>query len=102
MNAGKSLKKSGAFKVLPFSIEEKNLSADVSKLQSLADRTGGKLYYPSQRDKLIEYLSDSRHFPAIVEYKTQKTDLIDYRWLLLLLVLLLATEWLVKKLRGEL
>jgi len=102
MNAEKSLKKSGVFKVLPFSIEEKNLSADVSKLQTLAERTGGKIYYPTQSDDLIKFLSNGQKFPAIVEYKTQKTDLIDYRWLLALLVLLLATEWLVKKLRGEL
>ena len=101
-NKDGSLKKNGYFRILPFSIEKQNLQADVKDLNSLAQHSGGVLYYQNQVDKLIKDLSDSKDFHASIRYEISETPLIDFRYLLFLLALLLTIEWLVKKLRGEL
>ena len=101
-NTEKTLKKSGSFVILPFGIEDKNLRADVDKLQSIAKNTSGKLYFPNQINDLINSLQKSNKYPSISKIRTIKTPLIDYKYLLFLIILLLTIEWLYKKLRGRL
>ncbi len=101
-NKDGSLKKNGFFRILPFSIEKQNLQADVKDLNRLARQTNGVLYFRGQANKLIQDLKDSNEFHASIRYETSETPLIDYKYLLFLLVILLSIEWLVKKLRGEL
>ncbi len=96
------LKKSGRFTVLNFNQEDKNLHANSLQLEQLAQQTGGKVYYPAGINTLINDLKQDKSYHALISYQTQKTGLIDYRLLLFLIVLLLALEWLLKKLRGEL
>ncbi len=101
-NQDKSLRKNGAFRVLSYGLEDKNLQADVKKLSALAQKTNGKIITPAQIDELINELIKTKKFPASVNYQIQQNGLIDIKWLLFLLVLLLSLEWFVKKLRGEL
>ena len=101
-NKDGSLKKNGYFRILPFSIEKQNLQADIKDLKRLAGQTGGVLYFQNQAERLIKHLKDTKAFHSTIRYETSETPLIDFEFLLFLLVLLLTIEWLVKKLRGEL
>lgn len=101
-NEDGSIKKYGKFSVLPFDLEDKNLQANLNDLQGLANNTQGKLYFPSQIKQLIDHLLNDKQFYSVANYKTTQTDLIDYRYILGLIVLLLSLEWFLKKLRGEL
>ena len=101
-NADKSLKKSGYFTVLPFSLEQQTTQTNTNKLRALAHQTGGKTYFPNQIKKLIRDLETSKNYHSQISYQTGAIPLIDFRYLLFLLVLLLALEWGIKKLRGEL
>ena len=101
-NKDGSIKKYGKFSVLPFDLEDKNLQANLNDLQGLANNTQGKLYFPSQIKQLIDHLLNDKQFYSVANYKTTQTDLIDYRYILGLIVLLLSIEWFLKKLRGEL
>ncbi len=97
-----NLIKNGEFTVLPFNPEDKNLQTNQKDLQLLANNTGGKTYMPSQIDRLITDLQTHNGFHSLITYQKKQTDLIDYRWLLGLIILLLTIEWFYKKLRGEL
>jgi len=101
-NKDKTLTKSGYFSVLPFSLEAQNLSADLTKLKALAKQTGGQVYFPDQAIALIDFLKKTPQYHSLISYKTSQAPLVDYKWLLFFIALLLAIEWLVKKLRGEL
>ena len=101
-NTGKSLKKSGYFTVLPFSLEQQTAQANTKKLRVLARQTGGKTYFPNHIKKLIRDLETSKNYHSQISYQIGEIPLIDFRYLLFLLVLLLALEWGIKKLKGEL
>ena len=88
--------------ILPFSLEAQNTGANTSKLKALAKQSGTELYTTGKISSLIESLKTTEKYKAIISYKTKTVPLIDYKLLLFLLVLLLGTEWFVKKLRGEL
>ncbi len=101
-NKAGDLKKNGSFNLLAYSIEKQNLQANVKALKQVAQQSGGKVYFSGQTKQLLNDLSTSKDFHSHMHYKTLETPLIDYKYLLVLLVLLLSTEWLIKKLRGEL
>jgi len=94
------LKKMGSFVVLNYNAEAKNLSVNSKDLRQLAQATGGKLYNKNQIGDLLSMLSQN-NYPNIMHSTTQKVPLIDYRFLLFLIVFLLALEWFIKKMRGE-
>ncbi len=99
-NKDKSLKKSGYFKILPYSLERINASANITDLKELARKTGGQWYFDN--NQMIKDLSQTKAYPASLTYETKKSPLIDYRWLLFLLVFFLSLEWFIKKLQGSL
>ena len=93
---------SSNFEVLDFEIEKQSVNPDVSRLSQLATNTNGKIFYPSQVDKLIDELLKKESYPAIQKEIVKKSPLIDLIWLLILLAITLATEWFVRKYNGML
>ncbi|WP_394759169.1 hypothetical protein [Flavobacterium sp.] len=93
---------SSNFEVLDFEIEKQFVNPDVSRLSQLAINTNGKIFYPTQVDKLITELLKKESFPAVQKEIVKKSPLIDSIWLLILLAITLATEWFVRKYNGML
>ncbi|MEO8516242.1 MAG: hypothetical protein ABI426_05830 [Flavobacterium sp.] len=91
---------SGNFEVLDFEIEKQFINPDVSRLKQLATNTNAKVYYPSQIDQLVDYLLKDKNYVATQKAITQKTPLIDWIGLLIILILSLATEWFTRKYNG--
>ncbi|MUH37914.1 VWA domain-containing protein [Zobellia amurskyensis] len=95
-----NLSKSGSFTILDFDVEKQFLSTNYEKLQRLAQNTSGRLFYPNQNQDLIQdLLSDDRYLPT-QKNKQNVVSLIDYRLLLGLMVIALATEWFLRKYNG--
>jgi hypothetical protein len=93
---------SSSFEVLDFEIEKQFVNPDVSRLTQLAANTNGKIFYPTQVDKLITELLKKESFPAVQKEIVKKSPLIDLIWLLILLAITLTTEWFVRKYNGML
>ena len=91
---------SSHFEILDFDIEKQFVNPDVEKLSQLALQTQGKEYYPDQADILIKSLLDNEEYKSIQKNNVTKTPLIDWVWLLVLISILLATEWFVRKYNG--
>lgn len=91
---------SSHFEILDFDIEKQFVNPDVEKLSQLALQTQGKEYYPDQADALIKSLLDNEEYKSIQKNNITKTPLIDWVWLLVLISILLATEWFVRKYNG--
>lgn len=91
---------SGNFSILEFNVEQQFLNADVSKLHRIAQKTKGKAYFATESDLLIDSLIANQNFKNI-ERKEQKTiPLIDWRYLLAIIIIALAAEWFVRKYNG--
>ena len=95
-----NISKSGSFKILDYNIEQQFLNADVSKLQQIAETSKGKSYFVRDSKGLLEdILQDGRYKPI---QKTHKNvvPLIDWKYLLLVILLSLTIEWFIRKYNG--
>lgn len=93
---------SGHFEILDFDIEKQFVNPDVQKLNQLAVQTKGAAFYPNQIDSLIKTLLENEEYKAVQKEVVTKSPLIDWKWLLVLIVVFLSTEWFVRKYNGML
>lgn len=91
---------SSAFEVLDFEIEKQFVNPDVSRLNQLANNTNGQVFYPKQVDQLIDFLLKNEKYMPIQKAITTKSPLLDWTWLLVILIISLAFEWFVRKYNG--
>jgi len=97
---GSNVQYSGGFQVLDFEAEKQFVNADWPRLKQLAENTQGKAYFPSQVQKLIDFLKNNEQYKPIQKEVISKVPLIDWIWGLILLAILLATEWFTRKYNG--
>jgi len=93
---------SSHFEMLEFDIEKQFVNPDVEKLNQLATQTQGKVHYPNQVDALIQTLLENDNYKAVQKEIVTKTPLIDWVWLLVLIAIMLTSEWFVRKYNGML
>ncbi|MFK8060862.1 MAG: VWA domain-containing protein [Polaribacter sp.] len=99
--AGQNINKYGKFKITDYLIEEQFTNANTTKLQNLAEKTGGKLYYASEFEKIKNDLLQNKTFYTVQKSTIKEQNLIDWKWILFLIILLLASEWFVRKYYGK-
>lgn len=98
---GKQLSASGSFVVEALQLEDLNLVADHSLLNTLAQTTGGTMLQPSQIGELPQLLQQRDDIKTVVYSNIRYTDLLNVPLLLILLLLLLGAEWGIRKYHGE-
>src|SRR5690606_3059172 len=86
---------SGTFTILDLNVEQQFLNADVKKLNRIAENTNGKAYFTEQSDVLIQSLIENTNFQNIERSEQKVVPLIDWKYLLALIVLALAAEWFI-------
>jgi len=92
---------SGIFKILPFEIEKQFTQSNDKPLKILASKTNGNIFYSNKEDTLIENLLTDNRYKSIEKYTIVKTPLINFKWLLALILGLLSIEWFVRKYFGK-
>lgn len=91
---------SGFFEVLDFDIERQFVNPDYAKLNQLSSHTNGKTYLANQVEDLIQSLLTNENYKPIQKEIVKKTPIIDWVWLLIIIVLALASEWFIRKYNG--
>jgi len=94
------LTKNGAFTILDFNVEQQFLNPDVTKLSRLATNTKGKDFFISDSFLLIDTLIKDDRFMQVEISKEKIEPLIEWRYLLGLIVLSLSIEWFLRKYNG--
>ncbi len=97
---GENISKSGSFEVLEFNIEQQFLNADVTKLMQLATNTNGKSYFTDNLSDLTSELSSNEGYKPIQKSNKNTVPLIDWKYLLGLIILTLSSEWFLRKYNG--
>lgn len=90
----------GTFEVLDFDVEKQFVNPDVSKLQQLANQNKGKIIFPNQIEKLIQKLLQENTYLPVEKTIIKNSPLIDFLWLLIIIVVSLSTEWFIRKYNG--
>lgn len=92
--------KSGTFEVLAFTIEKQFVNPDVDRLQQLASYTNGKLIFPNQLSIFLGELKQDENYKPVEKEVVKKAPLIDWKWLLIIIVLVFSIEWFTRKYNG--
>jgi hypothetical protein len=92
-------KASGQFVIKNVDLELNNTTADFGMLRELAGRSGGSFITPASFAGFIQKLKDNRPADRL-DSSEDMVELIYLKWLFFLLVLLLGTEWGLRKYHG--
>lgn len=95
-----AIARSGSFTILDFNVEQQFGNANVSKLNRVAANTSGMAYFPNEIDALITNLTQDNRFQSIQKSEQKIVPLIDWKYLLALIVLFLTAEWFIRKYNG--
>lgn len=95
---GENLQKNGSFTILPFDIEKQQVTASVEQAFILAG--SGNVYFPDELEKLKSTLLDERNFPIVQKELVSTRSLVEWEYLLLIVVALLTIEWFIRKYNG--
>lgn len=98
---GQHIHKYGKFKITDYQIEEQFTNANSKKLSKLAARTGGKLYFKNEIDLLKTALLKNKSFYTTQKLIIKEQNLIDWKWILFIVLSLFTTEWFVRKYYGK-
>lgn len=87
----------GEFVAQQLDYESRNLLADHRMLSRLAEDHNGAMYYPDQIDKLQMDISNLNSLTSKVHYEDKFTGLNSILYVMIVLIILLAFEWFMRK-----
>lgn len=93
-------KKEGEFTIITYSIEQEVTHSNKSDLKILAERSDGEIFYPNQFNEFVAYLNNNSKFKTVQKGKTIPVSLIDWKWILGIIIVSLILEWFIRKYRG--
>jgi len=91
----------GEFNVTELKIEYLQSVADHQLLYLLANKHDGAMLFPQQMNNLLEMLKKREDVKPMVYHQTKLTELINLYWIFALILLLLTTEWIIRKRSGN-
>lgn len=97
---GEAVARSGSFTILDFNVEQQFLNANVTKLQHIATNTDGEAYFVPQLQQLMDDLIKDNRYQQIQKSEQKVIPLIDWKYLLSLIILSLTAEWFIRKYNG--
>jgi len=98
----KTLTASGQLAVKPLNAETRQSAADHHLLYNLAKDNGGQMLMPSQIHQLAALIRKNENIKTIVYDDKNYRDLVDEKWVFVLILALLSAEWFMRKREGEL
>ncbi|OGX81481.1 hypothetical protein BEN47_05525 [Hymenobacter lapidarius] len=98
---GQAQQDAGELLVQSQPLEALESRADHNLLAQLSRRSGARLYYPTQFDKLAQDILQANYKPVITAEEDVK-DLINLKWIFFVILAFLTVEWAVRKYSGSL
>ncbi|MBN2805346.1 MAG: hypothetical protein JXR22_01705 [Prolixibacteraceae bacterium] len=93
--------RSGSFSVEEVNIEQHNSYANYNVLNLIARQTGGQFFLKEQRDELISQIKSNEQIQPKIHLEKNINEVIDWKWIMLLVVMLSALEWFLRKFWGS-
>jgi len=98
---GKSHEKNGFFIVENQNLEQLDTKANHNLLHQLAKNSGGKFALLKEFQKSLDDLEARDDLASVSYQESSFNDLIDYWWILVTLILLLGSEWFLRRWLGS-
>ena len=90
----------GKFSIQPIQLESYNTTADHGILRILARHRDGELVYPQEVGQLAEIIKNRADVKPIVYSNVQTQSVLNLRWILFLIAILLTIEWFLRRYWG--
>lgn len=95
------LRRDGSFTVTELNLEDVNTIANHRLLNAIAAQTGGKSLKPEETGELLALLNSREDAKPVIYPRKHFTDLISFIPLLALIILVLGTEWFLRRFNGS-
>jgi hypothetical protein len=92
------LSRSGSFSILEYDIEKQQVSASDAGMKKVIGSSN--VMYQGQMDQLIARLNSDPLLQTVERANVKQTSLIDWKYLLVVILLLLGIEWFLRKYNG--
>jgi hypothetical protein len=96
----KVMQETGSFTVSAVKTESINLVADHNLMNALAVRNKGVMVYPAEMLRLVDLMKDRDDITSVAYTQKKYSDIINFFWVFVLIIGLLAAEWLMRKRSG--
>jgi hypothetical protein len=91
----------GQLTVKPLNLEIRQSAANHQLLNNIAKQSGAEMLQTSQISRLAELIRKNENVKTLVYEDKHYSDMIDVKWIFILILLLLSAEWFVRKREGE-
>lgn len=98
---GKVLTSKGSFNIEKMQLELNDMTARHHILAGLSENTGGKMVYPPNMTSLADTILQSRQWKPVLFKQSFTTTVIHLKWVFFLILLLLSTEWFLRRYFGS-
>jgi hypothetical protein len=98
---GKDILKKGVFVVEDIFIEDLDTRANHLLLRQISGNSSGKFYRLKAIDKIIDELENRTDIVNVTYEESTFKKLIDFKWVLFLIIALLVTEWFIRRWFGN-
>ena len=97
---GETVRAMGEFLVKEIQLEKLNLTADFNLLRKISDGSGGEFFLPTEFDKLDATLGNEKA-QAVIHSNEKYLPFINLQWIFVLILILVSTEWFIRKFSGS-
>ncbi|MDO1514686.1 VWA domain-containing protein [Maribacter confluentis] len=91
---------SGTFVISEFDMENQFVSSNSRHMERVALNANGQAYYPSQLNDLLQELISGDRYVPIEKSNENIVSLIDFKILLVIIIMAFAIEWFIRKYNG--
>lgn len=92
---------SGAFYINTLITEYQQTRANHQLLYAMAHQSNGKMYQPTELLRIADDLEKSDQLKTITYEDRKYEELINFKWIFIVIILLLSVEWFLRKRNGE-
>lgn len=91
----------GQLTIKPLNLELRQSAANHQLLRNISKESGGVTLQPTEVDKLVDLIKKNENIKTLVYEDKHYSDIIDVKWIFVLILLLLSAEWFFRKREGE-
>jgi len=97
----KQFNANGQLTVKPLNLEARQSAANHQLLNTIAKQSSGEMLYPNQINRLADLIRKNENIKTVVYEDKHYSDIIDVKWVFVLILGLLSLEWFLRKREGE-
>lgn len=91
----------GLFYVNALVAEYQQTIANHQLLNTMSMQTSGKMYMPAELSKIYDNITESEDIKTVSYEQRKYEEMINFKWLFALIIILLSLEWFFRKRNGE-